>query len=88
MQGVSASTIGLGEAVFAVFFGAGLLFWGAVYSRFRRTTMLLAGVAAFGVMAVDVVLINHLGGASIGLLLGLGGVGLVALFILSQQPGA
>jgi MFS family permease len=88
MQGVSASTIGLGEAVFAVFFGAGLLFWGAVYSRFRRTTMLLAGVAAFGVMAVDVILITHLGGSSMGLLLGLGGVGLVALFILSGATPA
>ena len=43
MQGISASAIGLGEAVLAVVFGAGMLFWGTVYARFRRTTMLLIG---------------------------------------------
>ena len=88
MQGVSASTIGLGEAVFAVFFGLGLLFWGAVYARFRRTTLLLVGVVAFAVMAVDVVLINHLGGTSFELLVALVGVGLVALFVLSGATPA
>ena len=62
MQGVSATTIGFGEAVLAVIFGCGLLFWGTVYARFRRTTMLLLGVGAFVVMAVDVLAINHLGG--------------------------
>jgi len=83
MQGVSASAIGLGEAILAVVFGAGLLFWGAIYARFRRTTMLLFGVGAFAVLAVDVVLINHLGGVSVGLLCAFVGVGLVALFVLS-----
>ncbi len=88
MQGVSASAIGIGEAVFAVFFGAGLLFWGAVYARFRRTTMLLLGVGAFAVMAVDVVLINHSGGQSLALLGLLGGIGIVALFVLSGATPA
>jgi len=72
MQGVSATTIGFGEAVLAVIFGCGLLFWGTVYARFRRTTMLLLGVGAFVVMAVDVLAINHLGGSSVALLLALG----------------
>ncbi len=88
MQGVSASAIGFGEAVLAVVFGAGLLFWGAVYARFRRTTMLLFGVGAFAVLAVDVVLINHLGGVSVGLLCVFVGVGLVALFVLSGATPA
>ena len=88
MQGVSASAIGIGEAVLAVVFGAGLLFWGTVYARFRRTTMLLFGVGAFAVLAVDVVLINHLGGVSIGLLCAFVGVGLVALFVLSGATPA
>jgi MFS family permease len=88
MQGVSASAIGVGEAVFAVFFGLGLLFWGTVYARFRRTTMLLIGVGAFAVLAVDILLINHLGGVSFGLLLAFIGVGLASLFVLSGATPA
>jgi MFS family permease len=88
MQGVSATSIGLGEAVLAVVFGAGLLFWGLVYARFRRTTMLLMGVGAFVVMTVDVLAINHLGGTSVVLLGGLAGVGIAALFVMSGATPA
>jgi MFS family permease len=88
MRGLSASSIGIGEAVFAVFFGIGLLFWGTVYARFRRTTMLLFGVGAFGVMTLDVLLINHFGGVSFGLLCGFVGVALVALFVMSGATPA
>jgi MFS family permease len=88
MQGVSASAIGVGTSVFAVFFGVGILFWGAVYARFRRTTLLLFGVAAFAVLAVDILLINHFGGVSLGLLSVFVGVGLVALFVLSGATPA
>jgi MFS family permease len=88
MQGASPTAIGLGEAVFAVFFGLGLVFWGAVYARFRRTTMLLWGLAAFVVMAVDILAINHLGGVSVVLLCVLVGIGLVALFVLSGATPA
>ena len=88
MRGVSATTIGIGEAVLAVVFGAGLLFWGTVYARFRRTTMLLMGVGAFVVMAVDVLAINHLGGTSTMLLISLGIVAAVALFVLSGATPA
>ena len=88
MQGVSAKTIGFGEAVLAVVFGAGLLFWGTVYARFRRTTMLLVGVCAFVVMAFDVLAINHLGGTSTVLLFALGGVAVIALFVLSGATPA
>jgi MFS family permease len=88
MQGISATAIGIGEAVLAVVFGAGLLFWGLVYAHFRRTTMLLMGVGAFCVMAVDVFGINHLGGMSTELLLGLGLVAGVALFVLSGATPA
>src|SRR5664280_622073 len=41
MQGISATSIGFGTAALAVVFGGGILFWGLVYARFRRTTMLL-----------------------------------------------
>jgi MFS family permease len=88
MQGISATAIGLGEAVLAVVFGAGLLFWGMVYAHFRRTTMLLMGVGAFCVMGVDVFAINHLGGMSPELLVGLGAVAGVALFVMSGATPA
>ncbi len=88
MKGISATSIGDGEAVLAVVFGLGLLFWGSVYARFRRTTMLLVGVAAFVVMALDVLAINHLGGTSTALLVALVGVAVVALFVMSGATPA
>jgi MFS family permease len=88
MRGISATSIGLGSALLAVVFGAGLLFWGTVYARFRRTTLLLAGVGAFVVMAIDILAINHLGGTSTALLLGLGVVAVGALFVLSGATPA
>jgi MFS family permease len=88
MQGVSATSIGLGEAVLAVVFGGGLLFWGVVYARFRRTTMLLLGVGAFVAMTVDVLAINHFGGMSEFLLAGLAGVAIVCLFVMSGATPA
>jgi MFS family permease len=88
MRGISATSIGIGEAVLAVVFGAGLLFWGLTYARFRRTTMMLMGVGAFVAMAFDVLAVNHLGGTSTTILLGLGGVGVVALFVMSGATPA
>jgi len=88
MQGISATSIGFGEAVLAVVFGAGLLFWGLVYARFRRTTMLLMGVGAFVAMTVDVLAINHLGGMSTALLGGLIAIGTVCLFVMSGATPA
>ena len=88
MQGASPTAIGIGEAVFAVFLGLGLLFWGTVYARFRRTTLLLCGVVAFVVLTVDVLAINHYGGVSLPLLCILVVVGLFALFMLSGATPA
>jgi len=88
MQGVSATSIGIGEAILAVVFGGGLLFWGVVYARFRRTTMILMGVGAFVVMTADVFAINHLGGMSLALLAALVAVGICALFVMSGATPA
>jgi MFS family permease len=88
MKGVSATTIGLGEAVLAVVFGGGLLFWGLVYARFRRTTLILVGVGAFVFLAVDILVINHFGGVSPVLLIGCGIVGLVGIFVMSGATPA
>jgi MFS family permease len=88
MRGISASAIGLGEAVLAIVFGAGILFWGTVYARFRRTTLLLVGVGAFVAMTIDVLLVNHFGGSSDLLLVALGFVAVVALFTMSGATPA
>jgi MFS family permease len=88
MQGVSPTAIGIGEAVFAVFLGLGLLFWGTVYARFRRTTLLLCGTVAFFVLTIDVLAINHFGGVSATLLGVLVVIGLGALFTLSGATPA
>jgi len=88
MRGVSPQTIGFGTSALAIVFGAGILFWGLVYARFRRTTMLMMGVGAFVLMTFDLLAINHLGGTSTALLMGLGGVAVVALFVLSGATPA
>jgi MFS family permease len=88
MQDVGAGNLGLGVAGLAVVFGIGILFWGAVYSHFRRTTMLLIGVGAFVVMGFDILAINHFGGTSTQLLLALVGVALVSLFFMSGATPA
>ncbi|MGZ6268772.1 MAG: MFS transporter [Candidatus Limnocylindrales bacterium] len=88
MRGISASAIGLGAAVLAVIFGAGILFWGTVYARFRRTTLLLLGVGAFVAMTIDVLAVNHFGGSSDVVLAALGLVAVVALFVMSGATPA
>jgi MFS family permease len=88
MRGISPSAIGLGEAALAVVFGAGILFWGTVYARFRRTTLLLLGTGAFVAMTIDILAVNHLGGSSVVLLVALGLVAVVALFVMSGATPA
>jgi MFS family permease len=88
MRGISAETIGFGTAGLAIVFGAGILFWGMVYARFRRTTLIMMGVGAFVVMAVDILAINHVGDSSTPLLVGLGVVAIVALFVMSGATPA
>ena len=88
MQGMSATSIGVGQAVLAVVFGLGLVFWGLVYARFRRTTMLLIGVVAFAVMTADVLAINHFGGVSTTVLIGLVAIAVGALFVMSGATPA
>jgi MFS family permease len=88
MQDIGAGNLGLGTAALAVVFGAGILFWGMVYARFRRTTLILMGVGAFVVMTGDILAINHLGGTSTMLLGALGAVAAMALFVMSGATPA
>ncbi len=88
MQDIGSINIGNGEAALAIVFGAGVLFWGMVYARFRRSTLLLIGTIAFIVMTVDVLAVNHFGGTSTPVLLALGGIGGVAIFMMSGATPA
>lgn len=88
MRDIGATNIGYGSAGLAVVFGTGLLFWGSVYARFRRSTMIMVGVGAFVVMGLDILAINHLGGTSQVLLVALAGVAVVALFVMSGATPA
>jgi MFS family permease len=88
MRDFGATNIGYATAALAVVFGAGLLFWGTVYARFRRTTLIMIGLAGFVVLGVDVILINHLGQTSQQLLIGLVAVGIAAIFFMSGATPA
>lgn len=59
LQGFSPFQIGAGMAVLSLFFGAGILFWGNAFGRFRRTTILLFGLVAFSVATATVLVLNH-----------------------------
>jgi MFS family permease len=88
MQDFGATAIGYGSAALAVVFGLGLLFWGQVYARFRRTTLIMIGVAAFVAVTLDILAINHLGGTSQPVLAVLVGVAIVAIFFMSGATPA
>jgi MFS family permease len=88
MQDFGATNIGYGTAALAVVFGLGLLFWGQVYARFRRTTLILIGVAAFVAVSLDILAINHFGGVSPVVLIALVAVAIVAIFFMSGATPA
>jgi MFS family permease len=88
MRDLGATNIGYGMAGLAVVFGIGILVWGSVYARFRRSTMIMVGVGAFVVMGLDILAINHLGGTSEALLYVLAGVAVAALFVMSGATPA
>jgi MFS family permease len=56
--------ISLGAAAVGVLFGAGLLYWGGRFKRFRRTTIILYGILGGGVMVLAGLVINHSAGVS------------------------
>jgi MFS family permease len=88
MQDFPNTYIGYGAAIVAAFFGLGILFWGNVFARARRTNLLLMGVAGFSVATVDVLAINHLAATSplvlAALAAGLGG----CIFVMSGATPA
>src|SRR5262249_6599652 len=59
MRGFSAVEITLGVVAIGVVFAAGLWYWGNVFKRFRRTTIIGAGIVGGIVMAIGLGAVNH-----------------------------
>ena len=62
MGGFDPLQISGGLAVGGLLFFAGLLYWGNKFKSFRRTTIILYGLAGGAVLVVAAVAINHSGG--------------------------
>ena len=54
--------ISLGALAIGLIFGAGLLYWGGRFKRFRRTTIILYGILGGAAMVVAGYVINHSAG--------------------------
>ena len=77
--------ISLGALVVGLIFGAGLLYWGGRFKRYRRTTIILYGIGGGAVLVVAGLVINH--SAGIAPVIGLSAA-LVAAFGLFVLAGA
>ena len=59
LQGFSADQITLGAIVIAIIFGAGILWWGNRFDRFRRTSIILFGVLGGLALTGAGLVVNH-----------------------------
>lgn len=59
LQGFSANQITIGALVIAVVFGAGIIWWGNRFDRYRRTTIILLGVLGGMALAAAGIVVNH-----------------------------
>jgi len=59
LQGFSANQITVGAIAIAVIFGAGIFWWGNRFDRYRRTTIILAGVFGGIALAAAGMVVNH-----------------------------
>ncbi len=59
LQGFSANQITLGALGIAVVFGAGIIWWGNRFDRFRRTTIILYGIFGGIALAAAGIVVNH-----------------------------
>jgi MFS family permease len=88
MRGYTATEITLSAVVVAVIFGAGLLYWGNRFRRFRRTTIILYGILGGGAAVGAGLVVNH-GDGLPGLALLLAGLVVAAgLFVLAGATPA
>jgi MFS family permease len=59
LQGFSANQITIGALVIAAIFGAGIIWWGNRFDRFRRTSIILGGVLGGMALAGAGMVVNH-----------------------------
>jgi DHA1 family multidrug resistance protein-like MFS transporter len=64
MRGFSAVQISATAVVIGIVFGAGLVYWGNRFKRYRRTTIILYGILGGGLLVAAGLVINHAGGAA------------------------
>ena len=88
MGGFVGSQIALGLAVGLVVFFAGLAFWGERFKRFRRTTIILYGLAGGVACVVGAFLINHSAGLPDAARLACGVLIAAGLFVLAGATPA
>ena len=80
--------ISLGALVVGIIFGAGLLYWGNRFKRFRRTTIILYGILGGAVLVGAGLVINHSAGLAPVLALSAGLVAAFGLFVLAGATPA
>jgi predicted MFS family arabinose efflux permease len=80
--------ISLGALAVGLIFGAGLLYWGGRFKRFRRTTIILYGILGGAVLVGAGLLINHSAGLPMLLALTAGLVAAFGLFVLAGATPA
>jgi len=88
MRGFSAVHISLAAVAIGVVFGAGLLYWGNRFKRYRRTTIILFGILGGAVMAVGGFVVNHAEGLPLVLPVVAGVVAAGGLFVLAGATPA
>jgi MFS family permease len=88
MRGFPAIAISLAAVVIGIVFGAGLLYWGNRFKRYRRTTIIGFGIIGGAVMAGAGIVVNHAEGLPLVLpiLAGLAAAG--GLFVLAGATPA
>ena len=59
LQGFSANQITIGALAIAVVFGAGIIWWGNRFDKYRRTTIILLGVFGGMALAGAGMVVNH-----------------------------
>jgi MFS family permease len=88
MGGFEPIQVSAGLAVGGLLFFLGLFYWGGRFRNMRRTSIIFRGIIGGAVMLGAVAAINHVGGGSLPVLLGLVVVAAGGLFVLAGATPA
>jgi MFS family permease len=88
MRGYASWVVSLGLLVVGVIFGAGLVYWGNRFKRYRRTTIIFYGLGGGALLVAAVLGVNH--GEALGplALVGFAALAGVGLFVLAGATPA